>query len=237
MVVSGETGIEIRSIEGDRDIKVPSPGQSILCLAISHLNLSEAEFAREALRRLAYGFHDWSAREIVGRYHRDLKRNAKPITSTSPKGSGAAMARIFEVLQVEPGVTIGRISRATGIAQSNVSRGIAALEKRGVIVLIRDGRETRCFPRENIIEKRRQAAETIYQDWDFGDLQVEAQNGWEHDGLNRFERVVFLAAGDPGSDSLRTVFAVEFAQGSARSYEVEFTPPRALDADIIDPMP
>lgn len=34
------------------------------------------ESAREILRRLAYGCHDYIAREIVARYHRDLKRNA-----------------------------------------------------------------------------------------------------------------------------------------------------------------
>jgi hypothetical protein len=30
--------------------------------------------ARELLRRLAYGFHDYAAREIVARFHRDVRR-------------------------------------------------------------------------------------------------------------------------------------------------------------------
>lgn len=34
----------------------------------------EVAMARELLRRLAYGFHDYAAREIVARYHRDVRR-------------------------------------------------------------------------------------------------------------------------------------------------------------------
>lgn len=34
----------------------------------------EVGMARELLRRLAYGFHDYAAREIVARYHRDVRR-------------------------------------------------------------------------------------------------------------------------------------------------------------------
>lgn len=77
---------------------------------------------------------------------------------------------------------------------------------------------------------RSAAAETIYQDWDFGDLTVETQNGWEHDGMDRFERVIFFEAQGGATESVRAVFAVEFASGSARNYEVEFTAPQ-IEAD------
>jgi len=77
-----------------------------------------------------------------------------------------------------------------------------------------------------IFNDRHAAAETIYQDWDFGDLTVATQNGWEHDGLDRFERVVFFEPQDGETESVRAVFAVEFAPGTARNYQVEFTAPQ-----------
>lgn len=146
-VVSNNTGDEIRIISGQEDIRVPSPGKSIFCIAVDE-SLSQKAFAREVMRRLAYGFHDWAAREIVGRYHRDLKRQSTPEHVSPQKGAGVAMTKILEIVSAESGATIGRISRATGIAQSNVSRAISALEKRGLVYAVKDGRSSRIHLRK-----------------------------------------------------------------------------------------
>ena len=65
-------------------------------------------------------------------------------------------------------------------------------------------------------------AEMIYDEWDFGDLQVEAADGWFHDGWSRIERSVYVET--KAQDTERCVFAIEFRPGSWRDYQVEFTP-------------
>jgi hypothetical protein len=77
--------------------------------------------------------------------------------------------------------------------------------------------------------ERRLAIEEIFEAWDFGAIAVLDTSGWEHDGMDRFERTVFAAPDGWTGDSLRARFAVEFAHGSATDHHVEFDPPRDLD--------
>ena len=146
-VVSGSASSRILQIFGDRDIKVPRPGFPTFCLAVLDLGLSDHEMARETLRRLAYGFHDWAAREVVARYHRDVKRQVSTVKEAdSAKEAGSVLDRIFRFIQDHPGVTVSEVAKSIGINQPNTSRGIAALERRGAIITNRDGRLTRCVP-------------------------------------------------------------------------------------------
>lgn len=83
--------------------------------------------------------------------------------------------------------------------------------------------------------ERRLAIEEIFEAWDFGAIAVLDTSGWEHDGLDRFERTVFVAPEGWSGDSFRARFAVEFAHGSASEHHVEFAPPREIDLE--GPMP
>ena len=136
-VVSGKDGTRIFLIDSDTDLIISKPGMRLYGISRRNLPSEPRERAREVLRRLAYGFHDWAAREIVGRYHRDLKaeshreREAERIGPTE---------RVLRVLRKENGATVGRLARATGLAQSNVTRAIRLLEKRAQIRCVQQGR-------------------------------------------------------------------------------------------------
>jgi DNA-binding transcriptional ArsR family regulator len=136
-VVSGNDGTRIFLIDSDRDQVISKPGMRLLGVSKRGLPDDPCERAREILRRLAYGFHDWAAREIVGRYHRDLKRE---IQERAEKNRSSPAERVLKILRKENGATIGRLARATGLAQSNVTRTVRLLEKRTQIRCVQHGR-------------------------------------------------------------------------------------------------
>ncbi|WP_273728796.1 hypothetical protein [Brucella gallinifaecis] len=65
---------DVRIHDGEHDFKVISPKGIINCIAACNLPEDEKARAREIIRRLAYGFHDISAREVAKRFHQDLKK-------------------------------------------------------------------------------------------------------------------------------------------------------------------
>lgn len=74
-VVSSNYEPDIRIHNDKEDFKVQKLMHIVYCLSEHNLPKDEYLRSREILRRLAYSFHLWEAWEIVGRYHRDLKRN------------------------------------------------------------------------------------------------------------------------------------------------------------------
>ena len=136
-VVSGKDGTRVFLIDSDRDQVISKLGMRYLGVSKRGLPEDPRDRAREVLRRLAYGFHDWAAREIVGRYHRDLKRE---VQERAEKDRSGPVERVLRVLKKENGATIGRLARATGLAQSNVTRTVRLLEKRSMIRCVQHGR-------------------------------------------------------------------------------------------------
>lgn len=126
---------------GERDFKVPSPGRPIYCIGGATLPVPPPERAREIMRRLAYGYLDWAARETVARYHRDLKRAA---ATPAAVGGLSALVRVRRAVRSEPGITVGEIARRTGIAQPNVSRALAQLQAACEVMVVKEGRLARC---------------------------------------------------------------------------------------------
>ena len=148
-VVSTFDPPDVRIHNGDRDFKAVSPGRVVYCIAernIPHAN--EMELAREVMRRLAYGFHDWAAREVVSRYHRDLKREVTKVQRQPPELMRASL-KIKRFLRSNPGATVGEIADGTGIAQPNVSRTLRQWHNEGRIEVVREGRVARSFVIEN----------------------------------------------------------------------------------------
>jgi len=68
----------------------------------------------------------------------------------------------------------------------------------------------------NLDDARREAADELYEGFDFG-WQVKDANGWEFDDFsNEWTRVVFLENEDqPGGDSVKGSFTVHFDPGTA----------------------
>lgn len=144
-VVSTSSPPDIRIHAGETDFKVPRPGRVVYCLAGPNLPLDRQGRAREVLRRLAYGYHDWAAREVVGRYHRDIKRRQAATASVSGKPKFPASVRIRRYLRSNPGASVGEVAASTGIAQPNVSRTLIQWQNEGSIRTKRDGRTVRCY--------------------------------------------------------------------------------------------
>lgn len=144
-VVSTFDPPDIRIHAGNRDFKAVKPGKQIYCIAEDNLKgLRGEELAREIMRRLAYAFHDWAAREVVARYHRDLKRKAVAVQRRPPDAMRASL-KVRRFIDMNPGATIGEISDATGIAQPNVSRTIRHWQEEGRVEIVREGRFARVF--------------------------------------------------------------------------------------------
>lgn len=142
-VVSTYSPPDVRIHEGSRDFKAVRPGKVVYCIAEGNLPSNDRERNREILRRLAYGFHDWAARETVARYHRDLKRPAiQPQTSLA---EGKASLKITRYLKANPGSSVSEIVAATGLAQPNVSRSISQWQASGKVIVERHGRLKKCF--------------------------------------------------------------------------------------------
>lgn len=58
------------------DFYVPAPGARTYCLAVRNLPAARQARACEILRRMAYGFHEYASREVVGRARRDIVRGS-----------------------------------------------------------------------------------------------------------------------------------------------------------------
>ncbi|MFX4299973.1 MarR family transcriptional regulator [Pseudosulfitobacter pseudonitzschiae] len=138
-VVTTQDGFKIRIIPGDRDLLERGIGYRLYGIASDFLPKNEMDRCREILRRLSYGFHDWAAREVTSRYHRDLKRDR------SVKPRKAPVEMISNLLSMENGATVTRISAATGIAQSNVSRVLKSMMRQGLIRIEKHGRESHIY--------------------------------------------------------------------------------------------
>jgi DNA-binding MarR family transcriptional regulator len=140
---------DIRIHGGEKDFKVPGIGGPTYCISGVRLPVSPQERAREILRRLAYGFFDYAAREVVGRYHRDLKRTG-PASETEEQASftrralSIAALRIKRVLREQESASVGDLARLTGMAQPNVSRILAILVKSGAVSVTREGKRVVC---------------------------------------------------------------------------------------------
>lgn len=150
-VVSTNSPPDIRIHSGSADFKVPSPGKVVFCLAGPSLPTGKRERAREILRRLAYGFHDWAARETVARYHRDIKRRKSELRKDARKNRAnfPAAVRIWGHLSDFPGASVTEIAEATGVAQSNVSRMISSWVEQDLVHTERLGKSLRCYLTEN----------------------------------------------------------------------------------------
>jgi DNA-binding transcriptional ArsR family regulator len=142
---------DIRIHEGDHDFRVPRISAAVYCLSEAGLPLDNRARSREILRRLAYGFFDYAARETVARYHRDLKRStAAPASSAEEEARLARRAlseaalRIKRVLREHDSASIGDLAAMTGMAQPNVSRIVAIMAKSGAISVAREGRRVVC---------------------------------------------------------------------------------------------
>jgi DNA-binding transcriptional ArsR family regulator len=142
---------DIRIHEGPHDFMVPRIGGAVYCVSEAGLPSNSRARSREILRRLAYGFFDYAARETVARFHRDLKRlTAAPSSSAEEEARLARRAlseaalRIKRVLREHESASIGDLAAMTGMAQPNVSRIVAIMTKTGAISVTREGRRVVC---------------------------------------------------------------------------------------------
>ena len=137
---------------GAYDFKVPAPRGPIYCISGATLPADPHRRAREVMRRLAYGFNDYAAREVVSRYHRDIARSRKMTDPLSDEDEARAVKsaftksalRIKRILRARGEATVGEIARATGMAQPNVSRTIADMISAGVVKATRQGKRIVC---------------------------------------------------------------------------------------------
>jgi DNA-binding transcriptional ArsR family regulator len=148
-VVTLSRPLDIRLHGGPQDFRVPTPGGAVYCLAGTTLPAEREARARELLRRLAYGFNDYAAREVVARYHRDQKREALRVgleedAEKTKRTFSKSSLRIRKVLREHRTCTIGGLGKLTGMAQSNVSRTVAALVAAGVVSKRKESRRVIC---------------------------------------------------------------------------------------------
>ncbi|MBW3243743.1 hypothetical protein KUV57_13805 [Epibacterium sp. DP7N7-1] len=82
------------------------------------------------------------------------------------------------------------------------------------------------LPGQLVESRRREVADQLFEDADFGDWTVAATNGWEGDGVGRYARQVFLEHDNLKGPSRMIRFAVEFEEGlSSPVGEPEFELP------------
>lgn len=137
---------EIRIYPGTKDMRVPHPGKPIYCIAGATLPTERKARAREVLRRLAYAFHDYPAREVVARYHRDIKRlsgaNLEGAARTALRGTSQRVRRALQAAG-EEGLSVSELATQVAMAQPNVSRTLAAMEREQLVEHTRSGRSVR----------------------------------------------------------------------------------------------
>ncbi len=70
---------------------------------------------------------------------------------------------------------------------------------------------------QTLIDKRHEAADRKFEDFDFGEAKIEDMEGWEYEneGDQMTRTVYFENSEDPDADSVRGHFNVRFEQGSA----------------------
>lgn len=145
-VVTTHSPPQIRVHAGQNDLRVPRAGSPVYCIGGATLPMEREARAKEIMRRLAYGFLDWAARETVGRYHRDLKRASLPI---KPRRDLPVSVQVRRLIRTSPGISVGEIAAKTGIAQPNVSRVLAGLAERGEVLVKRNGRDSAWYLSED----------------------------------------------------------------------------------------
>jgi DNA-binding transcriptional ArsR family regulator len=150
-VVTARNLPDIRVHGGTRDFKVPAPGGPVYCISGTKLPANPGDLAREVLRRLAYGFGDYAAREVVARHHRDLQRaeltsemESHEQARAARRAFSAGALRVKRALRECREASIGELAKMTGMAQPNVSRTVAALVEDGVVLVIKDGKRIIC---------------------------------------------------------------------------------------------
>lgn len=142
-VVSTHAPPKITIHAGERDLRIPIPGLNVYCIGGATLPVEASARAREIMRRLAYGFLDWGARETVARYHRDLKR---PVPPSSERRGLPVVVQVRRLIRSRPGISVSEIARLSGIAQPNVSRALSTLLKDGSVEVRKNGRVHSCYP-------------------------------------------------------------------------------------------
>lgn len=140
---------DIRLHDGFEDFVVPRAGRPIYCLSAVRLPFDRRARSREVLRRLAYGFFDYAAREVVARHHRDLKRSTSPddpdeADRSARRAMSESALRIKRALRSAGSASIGELAELTGMAQPNVSRLVGIMVENDTIRLEKDGRRTIC---------------------------------------------------------------------------------------------
>ena len=153
-VVSTHSPPSIRVHGGEHDFKVPHAAGATYCIGGATLPRDPVARAREVMRRLAYGFLDWAARETVARYHRDLRRAAiQPSGRTERKGELPVTVRIRRLIRSSPGLSVGAIAARTGLAQPNVSRALGIMVRKGEVTVERRGSESAWYAPEPATEE------------------------------------------------------------------------------------
>ncbi|WP_157667326.1 hypothetical protein [Roseovarius mucosus] len=84
-IITGTFGVTYLIIPGSRDLVERGEGYRIFGISEENLPQDSKGRSREIIRRLAYGFHDYAAREVAARYHRDLKRELDADWTRKPK--------------------------------------------------------------------------------------------------------------------------------------------------------
>jgi hypothetical protein len=79
---------------GAYDFKVPASKGPIYCISGATLPADPHRRAREVMRRLAYGFKDYAAREVVSRFHRDIARSRRMTDPLSDEGREQSKAHL-----------------------------------------------------------------------------------------------------------------------------------------------
>jgi hypothetical protein len=159
-VVSTNDPPDIRVFNGFRDFKAVRPGRIVYCLADRNLPDETRDRAREIMRRLAYGFHDWAAREIVARYHRDVKQALAGAEAQNSESMGELL-KIKRFIRGNPGATVAEISNETGLKRTSVVRAVAQWQNSGRLQAVGNGSDAQYYLNEEYEEEPKTVDESV----------------------------------------------------------------------------
>lgn len=121
LVISGPLP-QVQVYDGNRDFIVRSSGSPIYCVASQTLPNTNSEKAREIIRRLAYGFQNWAAREVVARYHRDVRRASLQTAETVAIRLPEDILRALDRVADESGQSVSKIVERALREHLNIGR-------------------------------------------------------------------------------------------------------------------
>jgi len=135
---------DIRICEGAIDYKVPAPGRTIYCIGENNLPSDRFNRAREILRRLAYGFHNYAAREVVARFHRDLKRSEgkKTIDPSAEQRKADVMIALRvkrAIREAHDGIELKDLISVLSLPPQLIERAVNRLVQNGSIEVCESG--------------------------------------------------------------------------------------------------